>query len=155
MPSPRRLWDSNIVLDYLGGRDEHMEAMAGILGQGTQGNLEIVVSTLAIAEVAYLDGFTDERAEQRIREFFGREYVIVAAIDERVGEVTQGVVRKYHRQGRVNPRDALHLATAIRYGVPIVETTDKGFLFFDRLEGEPAVRVRHPLYEGNLPLPGV
>lgn len=155
MPPPRRLWDSNVILDYLGGREEYQEAIEGILAQAAGGNVEIVVSTLAIAEVAYLEGFTDEAAERRIREFFSREFIVIAAVDERVGEIAQAIVRKHRSQGRVNPRDAIHLATAVRFSIPTVETTDKRFWSFDSLEGDPAVRVRAPLFEGNIPMPGV
>ena len=132
-----------------------MNEVDGILKQAEDGNVEIVVSTLAIAEVAYLDGFTDQAAEQRIREFFSRDYIVVAGVDERVGEIAQSIVRKYRFQRRVNPRDAIHLATAVNFGIPVVETSDEEFWFFNELEGSPLVLVRAPLYEGNIPMPGV
>ena len=140
----------------MGGKDDHRTAVEGILGEADAGNVEIVVSTLAIAEVAYLEGMQDDvAAATKIQEFFSRQYMIVAAVDEGIARTAQEIVRKYRGRIKVSPRDAIHLATAVRLGIPIVETADDGFRRLDRQEGDPPVVVRHPLYEGSIPMPGV
>ena len=155
MPPPRRLWDSMVILNYLGGLEEGKVEVEGILTQAGRGNLQIVVSTLAIAEVAYLDGYSDEVAERMFREFFSRDYIIVAAIDQRIAEIAQGIVRRRRRERTISPRDALHLATAVRFEAPFVETSDRRLLLFNGLEGNPPIQIRQPLYAGTIPLPGM
>ena len=84
MPPPRRLWDSMVILNYLGGLEEGRGVVEGILTEAGRGNLQIVVSTLAIAEAAYLEGYSNEVAEGMFREFFSHDYIVVAAIDQRI-----------------------------------------------------------------------
>ena len=155
MPAPRRLWDSCVIIDYLVGRAELAESCSNIIEQAERGELEIVVSTLATIEVAYLAGSTDQDSEMKIREFFGRTYIIPAAIDMRVASLARRLVRKYRSGPKLKPPDAAHLATAIQWGVPVIETTDPDLLRLDRLEGEPPIAIRRPLYEGPMRMSGM
>ena len=53
MASPRRLWDSNVVIGYLAGYSGIADACNNIISRAERGELEIVVSTLATAEGTY------------------------------------------------------------------------------------------------------
>lgn len=156
MPGPRRLWDSNVVLGFLAGSEEVREACTLIIEQARQGNLEIVVSTLAQAEVAYLQGVEPAETEARIREFFGRAYVIPAAFDIPVATVARTLIRLEWQQGRrLKPPDAVHLATAQQWKIPVLETTDGDLLRLDGLYGTPVIQVRRPVFEGQQPFSGL
>ncbi len=153
MPVPRRLWDSCVVLDYLAGRPEVGETCSQIIAQAENRELEIVVSVVATIEVAYLDGSAHQESEDRIREFFGRAYIVPVAIDARVAEIARRLVRTYRADPKIKPFDATHLATAIQWRIPVIETTDRGLLRFDQREGEPRITIRRPLYEGPGSMP--
>ncbi len=155
MPAPRRLWDSCVIIDYLAGRAEVGEACTKIIEQAERGELEIVVSALAEVEVAYLEGYDDQESEDMIRELFGRSYVISVAVDMRLASVARGLVRKYRAGPRLKPPDATHLATAIQWNIPIIETTDPDLLRLDRREGSPPITIRQPTYEGPVRMPGM
>ncbi len=153
MPTPRRLWDSCTIIGYLAGSPAVGETCSQIIEQAERGELAIVVSAMAMIEVAYLEGMDDQESERKIREFFGRDYIIPVAVDVRVASDTRGLVRKY-RSGpkRIKPPDATHLATAILLDIPVIETTDQDLL---RFNGHKGVTIRRPLYEGPGRLPGM
>lgn len=155
MPTPRRLWDSSVIIDYLAGNQNVSGHCQLIVGQAERGELEIVVSTLAAAEVAYLEGYSDDSSEDRIREFFGRTYIVVVAVDIRLAAIARGLVRSYKDVLKIKPADAIHLATAIQLNLPVLETTDSDLLRFNGLEGTPAVVVRRPQYDGPIRMPGL
>lgn len=154
LPKPRRLWDSCVVIDYLGGNDAVAEACSNIIAQAERGEIEIVVSALATVEVAYLRGLDDQDSEATIAELFGRDYMIPAAVDVRVAAEARRLIRKYRNGPKIKPADATHLATALQWNIPIIETTDPDLLRLDRLEGNPPITIRLPFYEGTTRMPG-
>ena len=145
MPPPRRLWCSCIIIGYLAGDDALKEACPRIIEQAGRGELEIVVSAVAMAEVAYLKGVPVEDSEARIQEFFSRDYIVPIAIDPIVARAARGYIRGH----TLKPLDAIHLATAEVWRIPTLETTDPDLLKLDGRVGDPRITIRRPLYEGQ------
>ena len=125
-----------------------------IIEQATRGEVEIVVSTMAATEVAYLEGLDDRDSEAKIREFLSRGYVIPVALDVRVAATARELIRRHRGTLRLKPPDAIQLATALHLGIPILETMDRDLLRLDGVAGSPPVTVRQPLYEEPQRLPG-
>ena len=75
-------------------------------------------------------------------------------MDTRVAEISRGLIRKYRTSRKLKPPDAAHLATAIQWHIPIIETTDPDLLKLNQAEGNPLIEIRKPLYEGPQQLPG-
>ena len=149
MPASRRLWESSVVIGYLAGYAELESECSQIIEQAKSGEIEILVSVIATVETAYLRGESDAASEALIQEFFGRNYVIPVGIDPRTALISRGLIRKYRTGPKLKPPDAAQLGTAIQWHVPIIETTDPDLLRLDDLEGNPLIRIRHPLYEGQ------
>lgn len=149
MPAQRRLWDSSVIIGFLAGDQAIFSGCSQIIRQAEQGSVEILVSQLAKSECAYIRGESDHSSESIIREFFGREYIITVNLDDTLSGVTRNLIRKYRRNPSIKPLDAIHFATAIQWNIPIFETADNSLLRFDRLEGNPPVSVRRPLYEDS------
>lgn len=149
MPVSRRLWDSSVVIGYLAGDQRLSPVCPQIIQQAESGETEILVSQMAVVETAYLKGLSDEDSERLIREFFSREYVIPVNVDGPISSIAQSLVRKYRVNPGIKPPDAVHLATAILWQIPVLETVDQPFTRFDQLEGSPLVSVRFPLYDGR------
>lgn len=115
-----------------------------IIQAGQRGEVEIVVSAFAEVEVAKL---SDPNAENIIKEFFSRPYVIRAALEIGVAEIARELLRKYTG---LKPGDAVHVATALHYRVPILETYDDDDLIpLNKKIGNPPLIIRHPTYEGQ------
>ena len=148
MPPARRLWDSNVVIDYLAGSQAIQPACDLIISQARAGNIEIYVSAIAELEVAYLEGFSEADSEQKIREFFSRPYIVPAAFDIPVAREARRLIRSHH----LKPPDAAHLATAILHHVPLLETKDPDLHRVDGQEGNPTITIQWPRYEGTLPM---
>lgn len=140
-----RLWDSSVIIAYLGNEPRYRDVLLGIVEDAEQGNLSIVVSSLATVEVAYVGGVDNDVAEAVIRDFFANDYIITATIDPRIAATARRLVRQYGQRLGLRPPDATHLATAITLGVPTIETMDTDMLRLDGLEGQPTIRVREPM----------
>ena len=149
MPPSRRLWDSCIVIGYLAGYPQQRVECEKIIEAAGRGEVEIVVSALAMVETAYLTGHSDTDSEARIRQFFGRDYAVPVQIDAPVSAIARDLIRRHHNSRKIKPADATHLATAIQWKIPVIETTDPDLLGFDKIEGNPRITIRHPLYEGG------
>ncbi len=155
MPVPRRLWDSCIVIGYLAGYEDLKPNCPLIIEQAERGELEIVVSVIATIEAAYLEGYSDPDSEALIQEFFSRDYIVPVGIEAPVAPIARGLVRRYRHELRLEPPDAAHLATAIQWNIPLIETTDPDLLRLNEREGNPLIRIRKPLYEGPQRMPGL
>ena len=149
MPPARLLWDSCIVIGYLAGYPELQGQCELIIDSAGRGEIEIVVSTLATIEVAYLAGHSDRDAEIRNHEFLGRRYVVPVQIDTPIAAIARDLIRRHHDTRKIKPADATRLATAIQWRTPIIETTDPDLLRFDKVEGKPSIAIRKPLYTGG------
>ena len=148
MPGQRRLWDSSVIIGYLAGDEDLAEPCGNIIDSAERGDIEIVVSVEAGIEVAYLDGLDDETSEEMIRELFDREYILPVAVDMRIAAAARGLIRKYRNAPKIKPKDATHLATAIQWKIPILETKDPDLLRLNGREGDPPITIRWPFYEG-------
>ncbi len=146
MPVSQRLWDSNVILDYLSGNPNVQPDCDNLITQAGGGDLEIVVTAVTEAEVAFLDGLSDDEAEAKIREFFPRKYIIPVAIDTHTATIARHLIRTHHLHGA----DAIHLATAIRWHIAILETTDPDLLKLNGLEGNPPITIQRPRFVGTL-----
>ena len=155
MPPSRRLWDSSVVIGFLSGNPALAETCPQVISAAARGEIEIVVSTMAATEVAYLEGLDDHDSELKIREFLGRDYVIPVALDVRVASVARELVRRYRDGPKLAPADAIHLATALQLNIPILETMDQDLLRLCGIEGVSPITIRRPLYTGPHRLPGM
>lgn len=141
----RRLWDACTIIDYLAGTPRAQPCRDYIKQvERERGQHEILVSLWTEAEVVKVDGVADAEAEKRILEFFGRNYVVRAALDLAVAEKARYLVRTYN----IKPPDAVHVATALVHAVPIMETFDGELVALSGKDGNPRLVIREPFYEG-------
>jgi predicted nucleic acid-binding protein len=78
---------------------------------------------------------------RKLRLFFQHEYIVLRAVDRFIAEQARELIWKYG----VKPKDSIHLATAIRWRIPTIDSfddTDMGSL--DGKLGDPAIRIGHP-----------
>jgi len=149
LPPTRRLWCSCTIIYYLAGYPAAKPECDLIIEEAERGETEIVVSVLSEAEVVKLDKELDTDAELMIEEFFGRSYIIRAALEPQTAKKARALVRRYPG---IKPLDAVHIATALQHDVPILETYDNGMIAISGKEGNPPLIIRQPTYEGKRPL---
>lgn len=147
MAADRRMWCSCTIIDYLKGA-ERAQPCIEILSHMREGSQEIVTSIIAEAEVAHLgDSVEHDTAEQMIKEFFSRRYVVRVPFDRLMAEDVRRLIRT-HRG--LTTLDAAHIATALRWRVPLLETYDNRLLDLDGLEGNPPLAIREPKWNVSL-----
>ena len=147
MPNKRRVaWDSDVIISYLKG-EPRAEGCKDIIAAAEPGEIEIVVSAMAEAEVIRIDetSYSDE-TEDLISEFFERPYILPVSADSRVAREARRLSRKY----RLKSPDAINLATAVL--TPDVEAfeTYNSSDFFDKVRDSsdpPTLKIRNPIYE--------
>ncbi len=146
MAIPRRLWDSCIVLGYLAGQKDIKTDCDQLIQQAERGELEIMVSTIVQAEVAYLFEQAPSVSDLKIiEEFFSRDYVITVAFDISLIKTVRQLIRGHKG---LQPFDAILIATALQWQIPIIETTDNYLLSLNGKEGNPPLIICRPLYQG-------
>jgi len=91
-----------------------------------QGLTLIATSTLTIAEVIFLKGAPklDSTKRPLVNNFFRAEHIILRPLTRSIAELARDIVW----DSNINPKDAIHIATAVTYKIGIIHTFDKGLL---------------------------
>lgn len=145
MPSRlRRCWDADCCFGYLQNQADRADDCERSLIDAEEGNCEIVLSALTLAEVLHLKGekrrFSKEMRDT-IRGFFRRSYFIIVDVDRYIAELAQDVFWEHD----IMPKDAVHVATALASEAHYLETFDKRLLDKSRLlGGDPQLVVQIP-----------
>ena len=145
--SDRRGWDACCIIALLREEREHLSALRNIIEDAEHGRVEIVVSTVAIAEVVRAKCPTmtglDLSYKEVVRDTFKKSYVIVVPLTEWVAEKA----RELSWSRGIHPRDAIHIATAIHAKCPVLETADGDLI--TKCSGIEGLEVRKPKWIGT------
>ena len=150
--------DSNIYLDYLIGDKPWQEALDSIVEAWQLGEVRVATSALTIAEVLHLRSADGERRrrlapeeEPRVTDLFRpvapRQFVLVEvtrAVAERARELVWDL--------GIEPKDAIHVASALGAGAPAMFTSDAR-LVERGAGGHPALRIERPHWTTQTSLP--
>lgn len=151
MPEQRLLvyWDSCVFLDYVNGAIDKLPTLDALLDRaGPRGDIEIVTSTLSIAEVAIgrLDQtgrLLDPEVEANIDQLWTDPIVKQVELYKGIALRARDLVRASRLAGGgLKPADAIHLATARQVGVSDFHTYDTRLFQYSQQMGFP---VREPV----------
>lgn len=146
MPGDRTTvyWDACVILAWLKDENRPNGEMNGVTDVATKihsGDYILIASTILKTEI--LDSsLTSEQAEKLVN-FLKRDNVALLNVDDRIATLASDLRDYYKKQKDIDHKpmlatpDALHLATAIHYGVNEFHT-------FDRLD-KPNGRALLPL----------
>ncbi len=137
-----RYWDSTCFLCWLKDEPEK-DVCRGVIEAAKRGDVLIVTSALTLAEVIKLKHGTPIRREHadRVKEFFERyDLIEVRQVDRRTAEEARQLVWDYG----IDPKDAIHVATALKYHIYIFDTFDKLLIKQDGKMGSPPMRIGKP-----------
>jgi predicted nucleic acid-binding protein len=126
MEREQAYWDSNAFLGHLLDEAEKVEACRAVLKAAENGQLTIVTSAMTLAEVLYLKGGKKLDPADRIKidNFFRAEYISVRNVTRGTADLARDAVWDLD----IRPVDALHVATACMYRVPVLHTYDDKLL---------------------------
>ena len=146
-----RYWDSNAFLGWLAEEPDKAPRCKPVLEAAESGGLMLVTSALTIAEVLWLKGgqkLPPSRAKQ-IEAFFRNRWIVVRDVDRFIAEDARQLVWDKN----VKPKDAIHLATALRQDVVIdqLDTFDGGLIKLSAQLGNPPLVIGYPNLPEKLP----
>ena len=151
MSVDRRYWDSDCFLGWLLAEKDKEDACRQVLEAAEDGKVIIVTSALTIAEVLALRGKDKIPSGNRakVEAFFKNDYIDVRNITRRVAEAARSYVWDYS----VEPKDALHIATAIDCKLNLMNSFDKPLCKKSGMIGSPKLAIEPPTWrEPKLPL---
>jgi predicted nucleic acid-binding protein len=123
-----RYWDSVTFLGWLSAEPDKVPECRTVLEEAEAGNLTIITSALTIAEVLWLKGHDkiSSAHAKKIGAFFRHSWIIVREVDRFIAEDSRELIWNKN----VKPKDAIHLATALRQDVQIdqFDTFDAGLI---------------------------
>lgn len=124
-----------------------------MISEAQSGKFMIVTSTLTLAEVLWLKGKDPipEADREKVRKFFRHTWIGVRELDRAIAEEAQEVVWKHG----VRPKDAVHVATALRSTVEQLDTFDGDLIGLSGKIGHPSLTIGRPNVEGMLFAPEI
>jgi predicted nucleic acid-binding protein len=144
-------WDSCVIIDAIQKSEGRYPILRPMINKAMQGDLNIVVSTLSLAETIYLrdladGGMAQEQQDALIERWFDEPYIIKRNADVSVCTEAAKLARR-HRM--LAPADAIILATAALSEVDVLITYDgegrgDGLLQLDGIVGNPGLRISTP-----------
>ncbi len=142
MTLERRYWDSDCFLGWLQAEDDKVEPCRHVLNVAARGELEIITSALTIAEVLHLRGHQPILADKRqhVIDFFKHSYIVTVSITRRIAEESRDLVWDHG----IEPKDALHVATAISVKVDVFNTFDQPLIGKSLKVGDPKLVIEIP-----------
>lgn len=131
--APRIYLDANVLLAYVADEEDRAETVQALLDEARRGEIEVVTSTLSIAEVAYgeldQDGNLTEEGEDAIDELWTPASPIqLVDVTQALTLQARGIIRKAKTEGLggIQGADAIHLASAVMFGcAPIFTYEDQ------------------------------
>jgi len=139
-----RYWDSDCFLGWLLEEADKMSECGEVLTEASAGRVQIVTSALTLAEVIKLGkGRTPvpSRHADRIREVFSRSCIVVRNLDRFIAEDARQLI--WDNSG-VSPKDAIHVATALRLHLRVFNTFDGDLIGLTERFGDPPMRIERP-----------
>ncbi len=149
-----RAWDAVVITYFLaGGERARSLNLQEIVREAMENQSKILVSRLATAEVAYFgDNRNHDEVEPDIVAFFASDAIVVADVTDAITRLARRLVREFRFDGA----DAVHVATAVHFEVPRIETCDLRMLRAGELmrhSGRYATDVVEPTFNGQPGLP--
>lgn len=147
----RRYWDSDCFIAWLAAEADKVDDCRTVIRAAERGDLVIVTSSLSIAEVVKLRHHSPVPVADadQVRKFFRQPYIVVRELDRFLAEEAQSMVWDHG----VDPKDAVHVATAVRVGVEQLDTFDEKLIGKTGVIGSPPLIIGRPLVTEQLELP--
>lgn len=143
MKIDKRYWDTTVTVAYLNNEQGRADTCQAILDSAERGEIKIVISALVIAETLRYKGKKPIGRDKRekVKEFFQRDYITVINIDRFVADLAQEIVW----ENNIPPKDAIHVASALKARVDVMETYDQDDLIkHSGKVGTPPLLIREP-----------
>ena len=143
--------DSNFYLDYLQGDRPYHDALKAVLDAWQIGEVQVATSALTLTEVLYVKrpNVEERVVMNRSREGdiidlfrqYGSRHFRLIELDRTIGEAA----RELFWEKGIQPKDAVHIASALRARIPVLFTSDGQLVSLsEQVGGQPLLRIERP-----------
>lgn len=134
-------WDSDCFLAWLQA-ESGADSCRQVLEAAQDGSVTIITSALTLTEVLAMRRRTaipkDKRDE--VINFFKNEYIVVRNLDRKIAEIARNLVW----DSEIDPKDAVHVATALSLGLGMMHTFDAALIRKTGTLGTPRLIIEQP-----------
>jgi predicted nucleic acid-binding protein len=146
-----RYWDAATFLGWLSEESGKVSDCKPVIEAAEAGRVTLVTSAVTIVEVFWLKGHkkVDASAARKIKAFFRHRWIVVREVDRFIAEAAQELLWNKN----VKPKDAIHLATALRQDVAFdqFDTYDGDLIKLSGTLGDPPLTIGRPNLPARLP----
>jgi len=134
-----RYWDSDCFLALLKKEQGRIPACRSVIKRAASGEFLIVTSALTLAEVLNLKGRPPlpSNIRDEVTNFY---FIYVHNVTRRLAEDARNLVW----DAQVDPKDAIHVATAIQSSIPLLNTYDSKLLARNGVIGASGLKIVEP-----------
>lgn len=142
-----RYWDSDVFLGWLLGEQDKEDECRSVIREAEAGRLRLITSALTLTEVIKLKARTPLLPEKQpvIDAYFKQEYIVIRQLDRPTAELARRMIWEHGFQ----PKDSVHVATALRAKVRFLDTFDKGLIRKSGKIGNPPLTIARPYLPGQ------
>jgi len=146
-------WDACTFLSWFNDIEEPENAKKclGTIEAAKKEEVIIVTSAITLTEVIKLKGkkYLFQEHEKTIKDFFENEFIIIVGVDRRIAEYARDLIWKYPH---LNPKDSIHLSTALKNKISVLNSFDSDFLKLNGLIENIEITEPNKTYQQSLGL---
>lgn len=138
-----RYWDSDCFIAWFDQEAGKVEKCKATVEKIEAGEIKLVVSSITLIEVIKLKNHNmlPREKEETIKAFFQNDFIKVVNVDRYVGEIARNLIWEFN----VQPKDSIHVATAILHKIPVLNTFDKDLIgLSEQVGGNPKLKICEP-----------
>ena len=143
-------WDACTFLGLLKNESDKVDECISVIKAAQDGDVIIVTSALTFIEVVKLEKGQPKlpkESEEKIRAFFRHDWIYIYDVDRKIGESARELIWQYES---LKPKDATHVATAMRAKVDVLDTFDDYLIKLSEKIGDPPLVIKRPFFQVQL-----
>jgi predicted nucleic acid-binding protein len=136
-------WDANVFHALFSAEPGRVDVCAKIGTAAKNGEVQIYTSSVTMIECVWLKGLPrlSKDHEAVIAKFFMHKFIRVINCDRAMAESARALLWQYEH---LQPKDAIHVASAFFQQVEVLHSYDKDLLVLDGKIGTPAMKICAP-----------
>jgi predicted nucleic acid-binding protein len=142
-------WDANVFHALFGNEAGRVDICMQVEKAAREGKVEIYTSTATFVECVWIKGHPNKLApehEELIQKYFMHKFIKPINCDRPIAESARNLIWKFPH---LQPKDAIHVASAISQQVDILHTFDKDLLKLSGKVGNPPLKICQPEDDEN------
>lgn len=120
---PRIYWDSVCFLGFFNNEREKIERCKYVVDKAQNREIEIICSAITLTEVVKMKGQPSLKKDQeeQIKSFFYNDFIVIVNVTESIAHSARQLIWEKN----LDPKDSIHLASAIYHNIEELNTFDE------------------------------